>query len=245
MCPYITLPGAGLSIASYHLLHVIGWFTFYFVGAWLTRSRPDLKSHWVWLSVGFGLCDTAGARLVFQMIRGRQAAGFSSAPVLFAALSMAYVVARRVRAYPFLDAWAIAFSAAHVFEKVACLMAGCCYGRPTDSPLGVAAHMVLGDPTRYLPLPLFEASLHLFTALGLGLLFARGQFKGRLVMVLGVTYGTWRLLIEPAREGRPSPFMDGPLTIIQVICLLAIVFSATYLLLCRAERHPTEPVAAP
>ncbi len=235
MWPSLNLPGIGFAIASYHLFHVVGWFTFYFVGSWLTRSRPDLKLHWGWLFVGFALCDTVGARLVFQLIRGRQAIGFSSAPVLFAALSGAYVVAWKVRAYPFLDAWAIAFSAAHVFEKVACLMAGCCYGRPTDSPLGVALHAAQGDPTRWQPLPLLEASLHLATALSLGLFYARGWLRGRLVMVLGASYGAWRSLIEPARVGRPSPFMDSPLSIIQVICLLSIAFSVTYLLSSRVE----------
>jgi prolipoprotein diacylglyceryltransferase len=235
MWPSLTLPGTGVTISSYHLFHVIGWFTFYLVGSWLTRSRPDLKPHWGWLFVGFALCDTVGARAAFRLIRGSDENGFFGGPLLFAVLSGAYVVARKVRAYPFLDAWAIAFSAAHVFEKGACLAAGCCFGRPTDLAFGVARHAAPGDPTRWHPLPLYEASLHLLTALGLGLLYARGRFRGRLVMLLGATYGLWRSAAELARDGRKAAFLDGPLTYTQVACVLAIAFSVTYLLSSRAD----------
>lgn len=235
MWPSLTLSGTGFAIANYHLLHVIAWFTFYFVGSWFTRSRLDLRRHWGWLFVGFALCDTVGARAAFRLIWGPDEIGFFAGPLLFAALSGAYVVARKVRAYPFLDAWAIAFSAAHVFEKLACLMAGCCFGRATDSPMGVALRAAQGDPTRWQPLPLYEASLHLVTAVVLGLLYARGRLKGQLVMVLGASYGLWRSVIEIARAGRKSPFLDGPLTITQVICCMVIAFSFTYLLSSRAD----------
>ncbi len=229
MWPTVHLPGTGVTISSYHLFHVVAWFTFLIVGLALTRSRPHLKPHWWWLGGGLAFCDTVGARLAFQAVWGRQGTGFSAAPALFAALSVAYVVARKVRAYPFLDAWAVAFSAASVFEKVACFMAGCCFGRMTDSPMGVALHSAQGDPTRWLPLPLYESSFHLATAVTLGLLYAHGRLKGRLLMVLGVVYGSWRLLIEVARAGRKSPFMDGPLTAVQVVCLLTVAFSVAYL----------------
>ena len=235
MWPSFSLPGTGVATSSYHLLHVVGWFAFYFVGSGLTRSRPDLRRHWVWLAVGLAACDTAGARIAFRLIRGWHEDGFFGAPLLFAAVTGAYVVARKVRASPFLDAWAVAFSAAHVFEKGACLAAGCCYGRPTDSALGVALHAAQGDPTRWHPLPLYEASLHLLTALGLGLLYARGRFRGRLVMLLGATYGFWRSAAELARDGRKAAFLDGPLTYTQVACVLAIAFSLTYLLSSRAD----------
>lgn len=230
MWPSFDLPGTGVSISSYHFLHVISWFVFFFVGSTLTRSRPDLRILWVCLAVGLAVCDTAGARLAARLIRGPRDGGFFAGPLLFVVVTTLFVVARKIRAYPFLDAWAIAFSAAHFFEKFSCLAAGCCYGRPTHSAMGVALRAAQGDPTRFLPLPFYEATLHLTTTLALALFYAKGQFKGRLLLVLGVLYGTWRSMVDPARYGRMTPFLGGPLSIVQVACILVAVFSLTYLL---------------
>jgi len=237
MWPAFHLPGTGATIATYHLLHVVGWATFFLVGTTLTRSRPDLRRHWWWLLLGFAVCDTAGARLVFRIVSGWGGPGFAAAPLLFAAWTGLYVLLRRVAAYPLMDAWAVAFSAAHVFEKGACLAAGCCFGRPTASPLGVALHAAHGDPTRFYPLPLYEATLHLLTALALGCLYDYGRLKGRLILVLGVSYGIWRSLIDPMRIGQASSFLGGPLTSIQVACLMAIAFAVAYFLLDWAGQY--------
>lgn len=231
MWPTVLLPGTDVTVASYHLLHVLGWFTFLVVGSALTRTRPDLRRHWWWLFGAFAVADTAGARFLFRLVRGWDATGFFAAPLLFAAATGIYVLARKVPAYPFLDAWAVAFSAAHVFEKCACLAAGCCYGWPTDSRLGVALHAAHGDPTRSYPLPLYEAGLHLVTAVALERLYAHGWLKGRLVLVLGAVFGAWRALMEVARAGRRVPILGGPLTATQVVCLMAVAFSAAYFLM--------------
>ena len=235
MWPKIRLPGIDLAISSYHLLHVVGWFAFFLVGSHLTRSRPDLRRHWAWLAVGLAACDTAGARVAYRLVRGWHESGFTAAPLLFATVTGAYVIARKVRAWPFLDAWAVAFSAASVFEKGACLAAGCCFGRPTDFMLGIAIHSSHGDPGRYQPLPLYESSLHLLTAFALWSLYSSGRFRGLLAPILGVVFGLWRSAIEIPRAGRRPSFLDGPLSITQVACIMAIAFSVTYLLLCRGE----------
>jgi len=245
MWPGFTIPGIGVTTSSYHLLHVVAWFAFYFAGSNLTRSRPDLVRHWFWLAVGFGLCDTVGARYAFRLIHGRHESGFFGTPVLFAAWTGAYVLVRRVRAYPFLDAWAIAFSAAHVFEKLSCLAAGCCFGRSTTAWYGLAVHAAEGDPRRWVPLPPLEAGLHLASALGLGWLYARGYAKGRLVMVLGLGYGLWRSAVEMARAGQSSAFLDGPLTLTQVACVLAMAFSLTYLLISKEADSADRPTGGP
>ncbi len=238
MWPSIHLSGTGVTISAYHLFHVVAWFVFYFVGTGLTRSRPDLRRHWLLTAVGLALCDTVGARVAFQIIHGRGSSGFFATPLLFAFLTGAYCIARKVRATPFIDAWAVAFSASHVFEKIACLAAGCCFGRPTQSVFGVAIGAMHGDTTRYLPLPLLEASLHLIMALFLALLYRRGLFQGRLVMLLGVFYGFWRSATDLARGGQKSPFLDGPLSVAQVACVLAMIFSLVYLVTKSGEsRH--------
>lgn len=229
MWPGLTIPGTGVTTSSYHFFHVIGWFTFYLVGSRLTRSRPDLRYHWLWLAIAFGISDTVGAKTAFSMIRGTSQPGFYGTPLILLVVTLLYFLAARLRAYPFLDAWAIAFSASHVFEKTACFAAGCCFGRPTDSAWGIAIEAARGDKTRYQPLPLLEALFHLATALILYGLYRQGLYRGRLVLVLGLAYGSWRSGIELLRSERVGAFLGGPLSITQVLCLMAMSFSAVYL----------------
>ncbi len=235
MWPGLYLPLVDLTISSYHVLHVVAWFAFYYAGTTLTRSQPDLRRHWVWLVIGWAMCDTVGARVAFRWVNGGHSNGYFAAPLLAALFTGAYVVIRQIRAYPLLDAWAVAFSVAHVFEKAACLAAGCCFGQATTSPLGVALHLAYGDPTRVHPLPLYEMALHLLTALGLGWLYARGFCRGRLVIILGLVFGVWRAMAELVRGGRGTAFLDGPFTWTQVACFLAITFSLSYLLARRGR----------
>src|SRR5688572_4627385 len=56
--------------------------------------------------------------------------------------------------YKMLDVMAITTCLVHMFGRVGCFLAGCCHGRPTDSPLAV----VFSDPRCYaepLNTPLF------------------------------------------------------------------------------------------
>ena len=240
MWPRIILPGLGVPISTYHLFHVLGWFTFWWVATRWTRTRPDLGRHWAAMVVGLALCDTIGARLVFQLLHGWHSSGFFAGPLLFALFTAVYVVLTQIRADPFLDVWAIAFSMAHVFEKFACLLTGCCFGRPTATPLGVAIFRSQGNSTRYFPLPFLESMLHLLTFFALVACLRNGWFRGRLVMALGVSYGLWRGGVDSLRSGPRSPFLDGPLTLSQIICLGAIAFGLTYLIVDRGlpQRDP-------
>ena len=242
MWPLVQLPGTDFTIGTYYLLHLVSWLTFLIVGLAITRSRPEFRRHWWWLFYGLVVCDCFGAHLLAQLVKGLEA-NFWGGPLLFVAWTGLYVLARRIRAYPFLDAWAIAFSASQMLSKGACVAAGCCFGRPTDSVLGVTLRASHGDPTRRLPLPIFEASIHLLTIVVLGLLFAKGGLKGRLVMLLGAIYATLRGGSEALRATPAPSVMDGPLSITQFLCLLVFVFSVTYLLLGwvdgrRVEAHP-------
>jgi len=235
MWPSVHLPATDIVISTYHLLHVVGWFAFLLVGLRLTLAWPELRHHWWWLFIGMALSDTVGAHAFASVIRGGHGGGFWGAPLLIALWTGFYVVARRIRAYPMLDVFAIAFSVSQVFEKLACLAAGCCFGRPTTSVLGVTLLASRDDPTRRLPLPLCESSLHLLTAFGLTMLYTHGLLKGRLVMVLGILFGIWRAIVESARPAPNPSLLNGPITITQMICVLSAVFGATYLILDWAE----------
>ena len=257
MYPEISPPGIDVPISTYYLLNVAAWFAFLAVGLALTRSRPDLRRHWFWLFYGMVLCYSIGASLLFRLTESgidsfslRQprdqahCGGFWGGPLLFLGWTAAYFLANRIRADPFLDAFAIAWSVAHVLAKLACFAAGCCFGRPTDGAFAVVlpAHEI---PIPRHPTQLYEAALHGLTAVLLCTLHARGWLKGRLVLLLGVIYCTWQPSVDAAEAGHRPTLLGGPFSASQMICLMALVFSLTALLLDHAHRRVAVSRRAP
>lgn len=86
---------------------------------------------------------------------------------------------------------------AHAFGRIGCFFAGCCYGIPTESFLGVFfpyghAHDVYPDAAVY-PTQLFESA---FLFILFGALNYISSFKNREVEVYLIGYGVWRIAIE-------------------------------------------------
>ncbi|MGN1095244.1 MAG: prolipoprotein diacylglyceryl transferase [Eubacteriales bacterium] len=106
-----------------------------------------------------------------------------------------YFIARRKLTARLIDALPIVpccITIAHAFGRIGCFFAGCCYGKATDSFLGVKfpglSHAV--HPTQ-----LYEA-LFLFILFGvLSYLLLKKRFKYNMSLYL-VAYGVFRFLIE-------------------------------------------------
>jgi phosphatidylglycerol:prolipoprotein diacylglycerol transferase len=93
---------------------------------------------------------------------------------------------------------------AHAFGRLGCYFAGCCYGIPTESFLGVSFAHGHSDGVSVYPTQLFESIFlfGLFAALNLV-----NSFKNRELEVYLVAYGTFRFLNEFLRgDDRGSIF---------------------------------------
>lgn len=97
---------------------------------------------------------------------------------------------------------------AHAFGRIGCFLAGCCYGIPTDSFLGVVfpfghAHEAFPD-TKIFPTQLFEA-LFLF---GLFAFMSNAKkIRGFEVEFYLISYGIWRIMIELIRGDDRGSFI--------------------------------------
>ncbi len=97
---------------------------------------------------------------------------------------------------------------AHAFGRIGCFFAGCCFGIPTESFLGVIfphghAHDAYPDIAIY-PTQLFESAFLFILFFGLNKI---KTFRKIELEVYLVGYGTWRLLIEFIRgDDRGSLF---------------------------------------
>ncbi len=136
--------------------------------------------------------------------------------VLFAIPSaLVFARVRKMRFLSLADAAAPALSLGHLWGRVGCFFAGCCYGRPTDLPWAVrfppasVAHMEMVDAriidrgvatTMGLhPTQLYEAVAELFILISI-IVFSRHQrFKGQTAGLYLTCYGIFRFVVEFAR----------------------------------------------
>ncbi len=107
-----------------------------------------------------------------------------------------------------LDALAVPLLLSHAIGRLGCFAAGCCYGLPTDSILGV----VFSDPEALAPLGVRLHPTQLYSALGDFLLFLGLLKLEKKVVTRGVlfasylmSYGGFRFLIEFIRNDDRGP----------------------------------------
>ena len=101
------------------------------------------------------------------------------------------------------DAAICAVPAAHALGRIGCLMDGCCYGKPTDSFVGIYMKN-LGY--KVIPTQLFEA---LFLVALVAFMFVMIVKCGRYIMCIYLFgYGVWRFFIEFLRgDDRGTSFV--------------------------------------
>lgn len=132
-----------------------------------------------------------------------------------------------------LDIMAIVTCVVHGFGRLGCFMAGCCYGLPTDSWLGVT----FTDPvcqakpldTAIHPTQLYE-SIFIFTLMtGLLILKARKNFDGQVFLVYLIVYACGRSIIEMFRGDLERGFViKDILSNSQFISFLLIVVASYF-----------------
>ena len=118
-----------------------------------------------------------------------------------------------------------AITAAHGFGRIGCFFAGCCYGKETDSFLGVTFPEI-GYPVH--PTQLYEAAfLFALFAIMSYLLLAKG-FRHNMSVYL-VAYGAFRFSIEFLRDDHRGSLVGGISpsqfwSILMVVIGIALVF---------------------
>ena len=158
-----------------------------------------------------------------------------------------YFIFRRrynTRLYEVISALPCSILIAHAFGRIGCFFAGCCYGKPTDSFLGVQfpGHLQKVHPTQ-----LYEAAF-LFVLFAVCLwLVIKKDFKHNLSVYL-ISYGIFRFLIEYLRGDErgelvsivsPSQFWS----IFMVIAGIGVIFFMNYLL--KKENKPAQSEETP
>lgn len=152
---------------------------------------------------------------------------------LFAVPTMLWFFRKhKLDAWKMLDVMAITTCLVHIGGRLGCFLAGCCYGLPTDSFLGVAFSdpLCMADPknTPLHPTQLYEATFILVVMFVL--LAVRGQkrFDGQLFMMYLMLYAAGRFVIEYFRgDIERGLLFGGTVSHSQLIAIAILVVSAS------------------
>ncbi|MFT6866975.1 MAG: phosphatidylglycerol:prolipoprotein diacylglycerol transferase [Cyclobacteriaceae bacterium] len=133
--------------------------------------------------------------------------------------------------WPMLDRIAITGAIIHVFGRMGCFFAGCCYGVPTDSFLGITFSNPESQAkplhTALHPTQLYEASMILGILVILYMMKRHKRLEGRLIFVYVTLYAVGRSIIEIFRGDLARGFIiEGVLSHSQFISILVVATAA-------------------
>lgn len=123
---------------------------------------------------------------------------------------------------------------AHAFGRLGCLMAGCCYGKPTGTDFGVRLHSDLVDVTlRGIPLhpvQLYESAALFILFAGLLWIFRTRKFQGQVFLTYLMIYPIIRSVVEVFRGDEIRGFViDNVLSTSQFISIFIFLGAAVLL----------------
>ena len=240
-----------LSLPTYGLMMAIGvglglWFLF------LQSKKQGLDAPKIF-DAGFYtiLISLAGAKLILllgnlsyylhypgELLSLARSGGVFQGGLAFGVVfALFYFRRRHIPTWKTADIVGPALALGHGFGRVGCFMAGCCYGRVCESPLGVRfhsqfAHDLTGIPLGIglYPVQLFESVLNFLNFFLLYLILRRKSFNGQVFSLYIVFYSVIRIGTEFFRGDHPekaflvrgsSPFLS--LTFPQFFGLVGII----------------------
>lgn len=150
-----------------------------------------------------------------------------------------YFRKQNLRVYTMLDVMAITTCLVHAFGRFGCFLAGCCYGEPTSSALGVTftSEACFAKPlhTPLHPTQLYEAFFILVVMGVLLFLRSRRRFYGQLFFIYLLAYAAGRFVIEYFRGDMSRGYViDQYVSNSQLVAVL--IFAVVAILYLRRSR---------
>ncbi|MGB3464205.1 MAG: prolipoprotein diacylglyceryl transferase [Cyclobacteriaceae bacterium] len=138
-----------------------------------------------------------------------------------------YFRKNKLPVWPMLDIVAITATIVHFFGRLGCFFAGCCYGTPTESGIGVTftheASKAKWLNTPLHPTQLYEAALIAGIFVVLNMFKRHQRFKGQLFLIYIILYAPGRAIIEIFRgDIRRGFIIDDVLSHSQLISLVLV-----------------------
>ncbi|MFY0688365.1 MAG: prolipoprotein diacylglyceryl transferase [Cyclobacteriaceae bacterium] len=233
---------AGIDIHGYGFMIMVGALCGYYYVSGQAKKELNIPAEKIQnLAVLIILMAVVGGKLLFyledpkyyfnppsNMFKNfRQGFVFYGSLIFVLPAAIWYFRKEKWPLWEFLDILAIAGPIIHIFGRMGCLMAGCCYGLPTDSFLGIT----FTDPhtqARPAATPLHPTQLYEIALIGtilvvLWMLKRYDRFKHRLIFVYVMLYAAGRSVTEMFRgDLRRGFIIEDVLSHSQFISILLI-----------------------
>jgi phosphatidylglycerol:prolipoprotein diacylglycerol transferase len=232
----------------------------------LVRARTrDLDVHRV-MDLGIWIIVSAlvGAKLLLLLVDfrhftqtprdlldlARSAGVFYGGLIAAVAVALLYLRRHHLPLWTTTDVFAPGIALGHIIGRLGCLMAGCCFGRPTSVPWAITFHdpiaaanvgTPLGEPLH--PTQVYEAGAELLILAFLLRLERLGRpFPGRTFWSYMLVYAISRFVIEFYRGDNRG--MIGPLSTSQFVSAMLAPVAIVMLVLLSRRYEPTGRAAA-
>ncbi len=234
-------------VPTYGVLYILSILS-HFLVCYLIARRLGLR-HRVWIVVGvcYMIGMTVGAKVLYDIqraqfeLRAMLSIGHYMQEGLwggllayfFLAVPLVLVLAKHRRAA--LDLVALSIPIPWIFVKLGCLFNGCCYGKKCSMPWAItfpegAAGAPAGIPLH--PTQIYEI-LVVLCILVVFKVLKYERWRGTMLLWFLILYGLGRAATEIFRGDFDHHLYVGPLTLSQLICLVAAGVSIILLFLWR------------
>lgn len=136
------------------------------------------------------------------------------------------------------DLWAPGVAIGQAIGRIGCLMAGCCYGRPTSLKWGV----VFTDPHSLAPRNVALHPTQIYSSISgsiifivLILLYAKKKFAGQVFLWFLILHSTARLAIERFRGDDRGMLFGSDVSITQLVTIVVLFGSVITLLVLKSR----------
>lgn len=124
-----------------------------------------------------------------------------------------------------------AIALGHGIGRIGCFLAGCCYGKPTDSWIGII-FPALNDGIKRIPTQLIEAIFLILLGIILIVLAFKIDFKYTSIIYL-FSYTIFRFIIEFYRGDDRGGVPGSSLSPSQIVCIVIFAFTIPFIFLLK------------
>jgi len=246
-----------IGVPAFFLMIMVGILSATFYGYWLAKREgadPVVILDFGIISI---IASVIGARVFHILVENPSyywekpirifyfwQGGFVSigAFVFVIAAMIIYLHIRRLDAWRYLDIAAVILPVAIFFVRLGCLLAGCCYGKPTDFFI----HLIFTDKSSAAGIYHPGVSLHatqpyfMLNALIMGVLlflvYRYRKFRGQALSVFFIYYGVSRFFIEFLRGDEDRGlFFGGRLSTGQIAMIVSFCAGVVIYILQRKK----------
>ena len=140
------------------------------------------------------------------------------------------------------DLWAPAAALGQGVGWIGCLMAGCGFGNPTGSLLGIVftnPHSLAPVGIPLYPTQIFAAAGGLGLTLVLVIIHTKKQFSGQVLLWYLILHGTISLFIEKYRGDGQAALLGGTMGVTQCLSLVILAWAVISLFILKSRERPT------